>query len=370
MRPRSPAPAARSAEVVHGGDVGHDVLGEVQYGGDSYAALGGRVFSIVDPVEAWQLSDLESALAAFLVHRDYRDFYERQGGTMYGKVVYRHDLTFNASLSDERWMPRDLHNPFSLFRNEADWRPNPVMDAGKLHVAEIGAAFDTRNTPKDPWSGWLIKAKVEGGRGTLTALAPTTQGRSDPVGSALHYTRGFLDARRYNRLSPNAQLNLRVVLGGWMGGDELPLERRLSVDGPGALPGFDFRAIRPGRTDVGTCTVSPTLLGPTECDRVALTQIEYRGALHFGANGFGDRIRSHTSDFSMTEAVVGDVPPGRGSGLDGGPRARPDRLGLRIRSERAASPLSTCPGPTSVSDWTSGGLASTRPRRSPIRTST
>ena len=39
---------------------------------------------------------------------------------------------------------------------------------------------------------------------------------------------------------------MRMVIGGWLGGDPLPLERRLSVDGPGTLPGFDFRSGRDG----------------------------------------------------------------------------------------------------------------------------
>jgi hypothetical protein len=85
--------------------------------------------------------------------------------------------------------------------------------------------------------------------------------------------------RRYNRLGPDAQLNMRLVLGGWLGGDELPLERRLSVDGPGALPGFDFRSGRAG-PDVGTCNEPPVLPSrPAECDRIVLTQLEYRGDL-------------------------------------------------------------------------------------------
>jgi hypothetical protein len=55
------------------------------------------------------------------------------------------------------------------------------------------------------------------------------------------YSRALFDLRRYNRLGPNAQLNLRAVFGGWVNGDALPVQRRFAVSGIDALPGFDFR---------------------------------------------------------------------------------------------------------------------------------
>jgi hypothetical protein len=100
------------------------------------------------------------------------------------------------------------------------------------------------------------------------------------------YSRGFLDLRRYNRVSPDAQLNLRALIGGWLSGDPLPIERRVSVDGPGVMPGFGFRTEQPGGgADLGTCNVGAVFPGqPALCDRIALLQAEYRGDLHFDIN--------------------------------------------------------------------------------------
>jgi hypothetical protein len=92
------------------------------------------------------------------------------------------------------------------------------------------------------------------------------------------YQRAFFDMRRYNRISPSSALNLRVVLGGWISGDPLPLERRLSIDGPGTVPGFDFRS--GGADDVGTCTTGVAPAGrPAQCERIGLAQLEYRSDL-------------------------------------------------------------------------------------------
>jgi hypothetical protein len=93
------------------------------------------------------------------------------------------------------------------------------------------------------------------------------------------YHRGFIDLRRYNRVAPNAQLNVRLVLGGWLSGDPLPLQRRRSIDGPGTVPGFDFRST--GGIDVGTCSEGIGPAGrPAQCERVGLAQLEYRNDLH------------------------------------------------------------------------------------------
>lgn len=269
------------------GDVGHNVRSEVRFGRDREFGLGAQSFNIVDPVESWQLSDLEVALASFVVRRDYRDYFSRHGAKAFATFYGQRWLAASASYGDERWGSRATQNPFTLFHNDDPWRPNPQIDAGAFHVAAVDLRADTRNDPDDPWSGWYVDANLEHALGTISSTAPSSNEIIAP-GTPRHaeYTRGFVDVRRYNRLGPDAQLNMRVVVGGWMGGDPLPLERRLSVDGPGALPGFDFRSARAG-VDVGTCEGAAAVPGmPAECERIALGQIEYRGDLRF--NFLGD----------------------------------------------------------------------------------
>jgi cytoskeletal protein CcmA (bactofilin family) len=260
-------------------DVGHKLAGEVRFGRDRGIGIGGRVFNVVDPVENWQLSDLETALAAVIVRRDYRDYYQRHGTNGYVTLYGARDLSLTGSYGIERWTARPTHNPFSLFHGGEPWRPNPRLDEGVFHIADIALGVDTRTDPDDPWSGWWMRADAEHGSGTIESPGVTSD--VVPRVGAVNYTRGFFDLRRYNRLGPDAQLNLRVLLGGLLGGDELPLERRLSVDGPGALPGYDFHGSRTG-IDVGTCNAGVSLPGtPAECDRIALAQIEYRSDLRF-----------------------------------------------------------------------------------------
>ena len=262
--------------------IGHDVRTELRFGRTPGLAIGGKLYDVVDPVEEWHLTDTEVGLASFFLHRDYRDYFDRHGGGGYASLVLGNDATLTVEYADERWGSRNVVDPWTLFRNDQGWRPNPSVDEGRFYVSTARLGIDTRNSTDDPWSGWYFNAEVERGTGRTTSLGLTSAGvRDDAATGPISWTRGFLDVRRYNRVSPDGMLNMRVVLGGWMNGDELPLQRRLSVGGPGTLPGFDFRRESDG-TDVGTCGgVSNAPLGlPAQCERIALAQVEYRGDLH------------------------------------------------------------------------------------------
>ena len=263
-----------------GGDVGHDVKAELRFGRRTGPAFGGRLFNAIEPVEAWQLSEMETSLASFLFRRDYRDYYANQGVTGYGRFYLGRNASLTGSYTDQRWDTRDLFNPFTIFRGAATWRPNPAMDAGHMHVVNATIKYDSRTDERDPRSGFYVILDAERGQGTLSSVAPTSLPRSYGAGDFVEYNRGFLDARSYLMLSPTGQVTLRVVGGGWVSGDALPLQRRLSVEGPSALPGFDFRDAST-LFDTGTCSVGAAPLGrPAECDRIALAQIEYRGFLN------------------------------------------------------------------------------------------
>ena len=308
------------------GDVGHRLRGEVRVGRDRGIGVGAQAINVVDAVESWQLSDLETALAAFLVRRDYRDYYRRHGGNAYLTLYGANNISLTGSYGEERWSSAPLHNPFTLFNGDRTWRPNPRVDEGLFHLATATFNLDTRTDPDDPWSGWYVNAELEHGTGTIALVAPTSEPRPLVTGGPIAYTRGLFDVRRYNRLGPNAQLNARLIAGGWLGGDELPLERRLSVDGPGALPGFDFRSPRSG-LDVGTCDSGVPIPGrPAECDRIALAQLELRGDLPLDLTGaLSDwPHRYHGGHGDAVWVIFADA----GRGWDVGPGAAGTQFGF------------------------------------------
>lgn len=278
-------------------NIGHSLKTEVQLGAGGGLRLGGRLFDLVEPVESWHLSDVEVGLASVLLHRDYRDYFDRHGGSLYGQLFRGSALDLTVSWADQRWGDRRTRDPWTLFRNSQAWRANPILDEGTFHLVNGTLRYDTRNDRGNPWSGWYLRAEYEYGTGRISRYGLATPGtREENVDGRTVYDRLFLDIRRYNRLSPEASLNVRLAAGGWLSGDDLPLQRRFSVGGPGTLPGFDFRRTI-GDRDVWQCSTpvladdSPPIGSPALCERFALAQVEFRGDLRLDPFGVLDEER-------------------------------------------------------------------------------
>ena len=272
----------------NGNNVGHSARVELRMGRTERWTVGGRLFDVVASVEEWQLSDVEVGLASFLAHVDHRDYYDRHGGS--GLVSYRDGRAFRATLevSEEIWRPRATLNPFTLWRNDEPWRENPDLDRAQYTRGVLRLTYDTRTDPVRPRTGWWLQGEYELGDGRhrtygteLTAPAPVA------ANTAVRYGRGMLDLRRYTRLSPSVQINTRLLAGGWLHGDALPLQRRLSLSGPGANTGFAFRE-RVTTPDRLQCSQATTLRGqPALCDRALLLSFDYRHDIDWIVDLFG-----------------------------------------------------------------------------------
>lgn len=307
----------RSAHGFHwdSENLGHRLTADIRLGRGRGVAIGGSSFDEVEPVERWQLDEPDAGLAAFFLKRDYLDYYGRHGGRLHVSAFAGDNATVSVGFSDERWSSRRERDVFTAFRGDESWRLNPPVDDGRVHVADIRLDIDSRNREFNPLAGWFINAAYERGAGRFELAGLSMRPDLNPVLPRFAYGRGFLDLRRYNRISPARQLNGRLVLGGWLHGDPLPLQRRFSVGGVGTIPGFAFRRTLLG-TDVGQCNADPaTPAGtPARCERVALAQLEYRHELRselidlFNRN----RIRVRGAAFRVRPAAVLFGDAGRG----------------------------------------------------------
>ena len=300
-------------------NLGHSVTVDARVGGARGYSVGAASYDIVSPVERWQLPEPDAGLAAFFLKRDYLDYFGRHGARLYASAFRGEVTTLEMSYGHERWSSRRERDVMTLFRSEEGWRINPAMNDGTVHLFETRVALDSRNAELNPWAGWYLDARYEYGTGRLLPqngfpflpLLPP----NEPPDPRTSYGRAFFDVRKYNRISPNTQLNARLVVGGWLHGDPLPLERRLSVGGIGTLPGFDFRRLELG-PDVGQCAFDGSVIPgrPALCERVALAQLEYRNELHsdlidmFNRNG----IRVRGAPFTVRPSIVAFVDAGRG----------------------------------------------------------
>ncbi len=314
------------------GTIGHDIRGDLRLGVRNGLVLGARAYDVIDAVESWQLGNDEAGLASFVLHRDMRDWYGRHGGEGSLGVRVGEEISLSVAVGSERWRSVESRRPFTLFRDSDPWRVNPNIDPGKVDLASVRLRVDTRDKLRSAWlGGWFVQGDIERGRGTIARdLGPLP---GIPVDESVSYTRGFVDARRYTQIAPGTQLNARIVAGGWLGGDRLPLQRRLSIGGPGSVEGNDFRRSW-YETDVFTCGGIAERAGrPTLCDRIALAQLELR-------QGFDVHILRNDRDddwwrlgINTRGAWVLFADAGRGWTIDDGAPG--------IRNDRGLPPLSS-----------------------------
>lgn len=268
-------------------DFGYQARGEFRLGRFGVA---GRVYSELTPIEDHPLSPSEAGWSAFLLQRDYRDYFDRRGygGLAWVQVTRPLRLELSRRRDDERTVRAT--DPWSLFRNSDRWRRNPLIDDGHYITTGVQLDLDTRNERYLPSTGWLIRARFEhSSSGDVAPVQLPRLVRPDvPVGRRYAFDRLFFDVRRYSRITPSLRVNARLRADGWVGGDRFPVQRRVSLGGPDLLPGYDFR--------VSTCAPSgftdPALLAL--CDRVVTAQVEIRTRL--GLNlGFRTRAGDNRS---------------------------------------------------------------------------
>lgn len=322
----------RSADTFHwdSDNLGHRVTADMRVGRARGYGLGLSSYDVVTPVEPWHLDEPDASLATFFGHRDFRDHFGRHGARATGTFYMSARSSVSLDWSDERWEPRAERGVFSVFGHGKAWRANPVVDAGRFHLGVARANVDTRNDELNPSTGWLIAVEYERGTGAYTDIGLTSPLARQAISSRIGYGRALLDLRRYNRVSPSTSLHARLVIGGWLHGDELPLQRRLSVGGIGTLPGFDFRRIEADGADVAQCSSGGVVPpgNPAQCERVALVQLEYRQEIESSIFDFlnSRRIRLRGIGFTVEPTAVAFVDAGRGW-LVGDPVGR-----LRYRS--------------------------------------
>lgn len=274
-------------------DFGYGAKAEFRLPGGGIA---GRLYSEVAPFQDQPLSASENGWSAFLLQRDYRDYFERRGGG--GAVWVQPATPLRIELSLRRDRERSLRavDPWSLFRNSDRWRRNPLSDDGHYFTTGLQVDLDTRNDRFLPATGWLLRARYEHSTSDDVApvALPETIRPPIPTGGGYAFDRLTLDLRRYSRLTPGLRVNARLRADGWLAGDRLPVQRRVSLGGPDLLPGYPFRAV--------TCAPRGFSEGAAIalCDRSITAQVEVRTRLSLN---LGYRMR-------------GGADPGRFIGIE------------------------------------------------------
>jgi cytoskeletal protein CcmA (bactofilin family) len=286
---------------------GYDARMEQFIGGLQTLRVGVRAFSVIEPIEGWHLTDLENSLSTFVLHQDHRDHYQREGWSAYAVVTPRRSpVTVTGEVLWERHRSVAAASPWALLENDESWRLQPLVAEGPLRALVGTAVLDTRSEEWDPSSGWYVRAELEHTLASdLIRPAYSAGGPTVPANRFGEYTRGLLDLRRYNRISPSQRLNLRIAAGGSMSVYPLPPQRQHALGGAGSLPGYGVLSLDCGaRAFAGTRGGRTRFYDGYGCDRFALFQAEYRGDLAFRLNLGGARSSADAEEEGAEESQV------------------------------------------------------------------
>ncbi|HYC31746.1 MAG TPA: hypothetical protein VEB59_05615 [Gemmatimonadales bacterium] len=244
--------------------------GRLEYRSGDFG-VAGRFYSELDATEDQPLSDGESGWSAFLLQRDYHDYFERRGIGASLWMQPSRPLRVELSIRRDHESSVRATDPWSLFRNREQWRRNPLVDDGHFVTAGLELDYDTRNERDAPSTGWLVRARVEHSHsGDVTPVVlPATVRPALPLDD-YEFQQILLDVRRYSRLTPELRVNTRLRAVGWLGGDRLPVQHRVSLGGTDLLPGYDFRAFACAPTGFVDRAF------PALCDRSITAQVEFR----------------------------------------------------------------------------------------------
>lgn len=202
----------------------------------NFFAIGFEVHGLTDTQDGWRISELENSVYAALLRHDLRDYYRREGGTLYATYDLDRKFQITGKASIDHYSSLTNTVSWGLFGNrwgsQTEFRPNPAIQNGQTRSLGGQLHFDTRNKTDNPRRGWFttLSAQKTGGflQGDFT------------------FERYQLDLRRYQPLAKGARLDLRLRIGTARG--NLPNQFHYALGGTGSLNGYDFKTFTGDRS--------------------------------------------------------------------------------------------------------------------------
>lgn len=198
---------------------------------------GAEVHSLTDTKDEWIMKLGENNLTALLFHEDFRDYFQREGYSLHtarytkeGDVTTLLDVRYNV----DRYASMQKKARWAVFGGR-DFHSNPVVNEGMMRSVSVAAGFNTVEKYRRRTQGWDVYSKVEAAGRTF--------------GGDFDFTHGIVDVRRYQSLSDDDQLSVRVRAGSLEG---MPIVQRLfELGGANTMPAFGFKEFTGNRMLLG-----------------------------------------------------------------------------------------------------------------------
>jgi hypothetical protein len=197
--------------------------------GDEMIEIGIEGYSLTDSKDSWLIDVNENTAAALLIHEDFRDYYERYGGTAHVAYYQQHDylkLELKLAYLYDAYGSLVNNTDWALFGGSKTFRLNPAIDDGEMRSLMATGGFSTVSKTMHGPEGWSLYGKFEYGPKALGGLRDFDQ--------------YIVDVRRYQPITSYDNLNFRIRVGSSDG--TLPLQRMYDIGGLGTLHAFPFKS--------------------------------------------------------------------------------------------------------------------------------
>jgi len=210
--------------------------------------LGADGHDLTTSDDEWRLSDLEQSIVSFTFKNSFRDYYRRRGFQIFSVLQAGVHNELSAALRWDVHEPLDNQTDFSLFRDDASYRPNLDIVHQDVNAVVVGYRFDTRalsgagnvQTYRRHLGDNLFGYGVS--REPGLRLEWTSELAGSVLGSDTSFGRHILNTRGYLALSRRQLVSGRALVGFSSG--TLPPEREFAIGGIGSVHGYAFKDAR------------------------------------------------------------------------------------------------------------------------------
>jgi outer membrane protein assembly factor BamA len=207
--------------------------------------LGAEIHDVTATDDHWRISPVEQSLVSLGFKNTFRDYYRRRGQQVFSVFQMGPHNALSAMLRWDRDEPLANGTDYSFFRDDRDFRPNPLVADQRVHAMVLGYTLDTRETSGPgqvvTYERHLADDLFGFGRRQQPGLRLewTSEIAGHGLGGAARFDRHIFDTRGYLSFSRRQLWSARSILG--FSDGTLPLERRFAIGGIGTVHGYRFK---------------------------------------------------------------------------------------------------------------------------------
>jgi hypothetical protein len=209
--------------------------------------VGGELHDISATDDLWRLTTIEQSLVSLAFKNTFRDYYRSRGQQLFTVFQAGQNNEFTLMARWDRHEPLPNGTDFSFFRDDQEYRPNPLVVDQHINSWILGYTFDTRPLTGAGQSRTYARHLRDSLFGFGLHQQPglrlewTSELADHGLGGDSEFDRHILNVRGYLAFSDRQLLSARTILGTSTG--DLPIERRFALGGIGTIHGYGFKEV-------------------------------------------------------------------------------------------------------------------------------